>query len=72
MPQEGGRPVSSKCTEQLLDRVRDQGFVVKLARSGHYRVTGPDGTTVTVPKTPATRRSLRNTRAALRRIGATV
>lgn len=62
----------SKDTEQLLDVVRRQGFAVRLGGSGHYRVTGPDGETVTVPKTPATRRSLANTRAALRRIGARV
>lgn len=62
----------SKDTEQLLDAVRRQGFAVRLGGSGHYRVTGPDGRATTVPKTPATWRSLRNSRARLRRIGAQV
>jgi predicted RNA binding protein YcfA (HicA-like mRNA interferase family) len=62
--------VSSKDTEQLLDELRSQGFEVRVGGSGHYRVKSPAGRTTTIPKTPATRRSLRNTRAALRRIGA--
>jgi hypothetical protein len=60
----------SKDTEQMLDRIRAQGFTVRLGGSGHYRVTSPGGTTLTIPATPKTRRSLANTRAALRRIGA--
>ncbi|MBE4789957.1 hypothetical protein [Streptomyces caniscabiei] len=64
--------MSSKDTEQLLDELRSQGFEVRIGGSGHYRVKSPGGQTTTIPKTPATRRSLANTKASLRRIGARV
>jgi len=64
--------VSSKDFRRLLDRVREQGFDVRLGGSGHYLVTSPSGETASVSATPAggRGRSLTNTRAALRRIGA--
>lgn len=64
--------MSRKDVEQLLDRIREQGFEVRLGGSGHYVVTAPDGQTVSVSATPSggRGRSLTNTRAALRRIGA--
>lgn len=62
--------MSRKDISVLLDAARAQGFTVRLRRSGHYRVTAPSGATATVPATPSGGRSVANTRAALRRIGA--
>jgi 2'-5' RNA ligase len=60
----------NKEIQQLLARVRRQGFHVTFGGSGHYRVTR-HGKTVTLSATPrGGRRSLANARAALRRIGA--
>lgn len=65
------RTAVNKDVQQLPDRVRTQGFTVRMPRSGHYRVTSPAGSTVTVPGTPSGGvRSLSNARARLRRIGA--
>ncbi|MDJ0342209.1 hypothetical protein QMK19_03285 [Streptomyces sp. H10-C2] len=61
----------NKDIQQLLARLRKQGFTIRLARSGHYRCTSPGGQTVTVPATPrGGRRTQQNARAGLRRIGA--
>lgn len=62
----------NKDVQQLLRRIRRQGFHVRIGGGGHYRITAPnDGRTITVAATPrAGRRSLANARAALRRIGA--
>lgn len=63
--------MSKKDVRQLLRRLHRQGFTIRIARSGHYRVTGPCGGVVTVASSPhGGRRSLANARAALRRIGA--
>lgn len=63
--------MGSKDTRTLLRRLRKQGFSIRLAGSGHWRVTGLSGHTVTVASTPrGGRRSLLNTRADLKRIGA--
>jgi hypothetical protein len=61
-----------KDTRQLIRRLREQGYTVRLAKSGHYRVTGPSGATVTMPATPGRgNRSMANVRANLRKhIGA--
>lgn len=63
----------SKDMRVLLDKVRGQGFRVRLCGSGHYVVTSRRGV-VSVSATPSggRSRSLTNTRAALRRIGAQV
>lgn len=61
----------NKDIQQLLRRLRRQGFTIRHARSGHYRISNPTGTTVTVASTPhAGRRAHHNIRASLRRIGA--
>ena len=61
----------AKDTRALLRRLRKQGFAIRLAGSGHWRVTGLNGATVTVASTPSSgRRSYLNTRADLKRIGA--
>lgn len=62
--------LSTKDTRQLIRRLRRQGFRVRFGGSGHYRVTGPDGQTITMPSTPSSYRGLRNALAWLRRIGA--
>jgi predicted RNA binding protein YcfA (HicA-like mRNA interferase family) len=64
----------NKEVQQLIRRLKDQGFVVRVARNGHYRVTAPDGRQVTVPSSPSGgNRSLANARAGLRRwLGADV
>lgn len=62
---------SSKDFRQLLDKVRGQGFTVRLCGSGHWVVTSRRGV-VSVSSTPSGGRALANTRAALRRIGARV
>jgi 2'-5' RNA ligase len=60
----------NKDVQQLLRRVRRQGFRVRFGGSGHYRVSR-HGRAVTLAATPrGGRRSLANARAALRRIGA--
>lgn len=64
--------MSSKDFRQLLDKVRAQGFDVRLGGSGHYIVTSPDGGVTSVSRTPGGGRALANTRARLRRIGAQV
>lgn len=61
----------NKDMQALLDKVREQGFRVRLCGSGHYVVAGRRGV-VSVSKTPSSGRALANTRAALRRIGAQV
>lgn len=62
--------MSRKDIGALLDKVREQNFTVRLAKSGHFRVTSPDGETVTVSASPRSPRALRDVRADLRRLGA--
>lgn len=63
--------MGSKDTRLLLRLLRQQGFAVRLGGSGHWRVTSRTGAVVTVAATPrGGRRSLLNSRAALKRIGA--
>lgn len=54
----------------LLKALQQQGWTVELRRSGHYRCCGPDGQLYFCASTPSDVRSLRNARAALRRLGA--
>lgn len=62
--------MTGKDTRQLLAKLREQGFEIWRGGSGHFRAKAPCGETVTVPATPRSWRSLRNTRAELRRFGA--
>lgn len=59
----------NKDVQQLLKKLRSQGFRTRFGGSGHYRVTSPDGRTVTMAATPRSS-SLIKARADLRRIGA--
>jgi hypothetical protein len=55
-------------TRQLIRTLTAQGFTVRLAASGHYRVSGPSGAVATMPATPSPRgRSMANVRANLRK-----
>jgi hypothetical protein len=59
----------NKEIQQLLARVRKQGFLVRKTRRNHYRVSRGGGRPVTVPGTPRSR-SIDNAKADLKRIGA--
>jgi len=59
----------NKDVQQLLRRLRRQGFRVRFGGTGHYRVISPGGAAVTLSATPRSR-SLAKVRADLRRIGA--
>lgn len=61
--------MGSKDIRQLLAKAARQGCHVRQAKSGHFRVTGPSGDTVTVAHSPRAPR-LDKIRADLRRIGA--
>nr|WSX25642.1 hypothetical protein OG690_38525 [Streptomyces tubercidicus] len=56
--------------QDILKRVKKQGFAVRMNAKRHYRVTSPGGDTVTVPSTPSDQRSVKNVRSKLRKIGA--
>lgn len=62
-----GRGVN-KDIRALLRRAKRAGCHVRMARSGHYRITGPSGGAITVASTPR-RPALDRIRADLRRIG---
>lgn len=61
----------NKDVQQIVRRIRKQGFTVRVGGSGHYRVTSPLGVTITMPVSPSGGcRSLKNVRSNLRRLGA--
>jgi hypothetical protein len=60
----------NKDVQQLVGRIRKQGFTVRFGGSGHYRCTSPAGDTVTIGATPRGGHALTKARADLRRIGA--
>lgn len=63
--------MASKDTKQLIRALEQQGWTVRLAKSGHYRARSPAGLTVTIPCTPGrSNRSGENNRAWLRKAGA--
>jgi hypothetical protein len=59
----------SKDVRALIRRLRKQGYQVRLGGTGHYRVTGPRGDTITIAASPRAR-ALHQVKAGLRRIGA--
>jgi hypothetical protein len=62
--------MSRKDTEKLIRGLRRQGCTVRVGGSGHWRVTGPAGVTITMPRTPnGGSRSWMNMRSNLRRLG---
>lgn len=60
----------NKDVQQLLRRVRRQGFRVRFGGTGHYHVSRGGRRAVLAATPRGGRRSLANARAALRRIGA--
>ncbi|WP_413102261.1 hypothetical protein [Streptomyces sp. Inha503] len=63
--------MSKKDADQLIRRIKKQGFTVRLGGRDHWRITSPSGETITAPKTPSSgNRSLANMRANLKRLGA--
>ena len=50
--------MSRKDIRQLIRRLKKQGCTAVLSRSGRWRVTAPNGTTVTMAATPSDRRSV--------------
>jgi predicted RNA binding protein YcfA (HicA-like mRNA interferase family) len=64
--------MGSKDTRQLIRELERQGWLIRLAKSGHYRAMNPaTGATVTIPCTPGrANRSAQNNRAWLRKAGA--
>lgn len=57
--------------DQMLNQVsRLPGWTVHLRKAGHWVVTSPGGEQHFVSGTPSDSRSIKNVRAALRRLGA--
>lgn len=63
-----------KDTMNMIRELRNQGWEVTQAkRSGHWQAKAPDGKGITYfPGTPGDGRSLANTKAILRRLGAVI
>lgn len=62
--------MSTKDIKHLLRKARRQGFTVRRARSGHYRLTSPAGATITIAATPSGPGGIHRARADLKRLGA--
>ena len=54
---------------QIVRHLRSQGFDVDLVRSGHWRVTAPDGRRAQIAATPGSNRAVLNCITRLKRIG---
>jgi len=54
--------------KKLVRKLEKQGWAARLTGSGHYRVTHPEGKSVTIAATPRNERGIWNARADLRRI----
>lgn len=61
----------NKDVRKLLRRARRAGCRIHVARSGHYRVLGPNGGAITIACSPA-KPALDRIRNDLRRIGARI
>lgn len=64
--------VNNKDLRELLRKAQDQGCVITLSGQDHIRVTAPNGKIVMCPGTSRSIRTIKNTRAELRRIGVDV
>ncbi|MGW0837107.1 hypothetical protein [Streptomyces prunicolor] len=61
----------NKDVQQMLRRIRRQGFHVRLSGAGHYLCTTPDGKQrASIPGTPRGGRAITSIRGTLRRLGA--
>lgn len=56
-------------TNKLIRKIRKAGWTVCKTKKAHWKVTSPSGESVVLPSTPSEYRSMRNTRALLRRAG---
>lgn len=56
--------------EQMVKKVKKQGWTVERRPCGHLWLVAPSGERVNAPSTPSDHRSLLNVRAILRRKGA--
>lgn len=61
--------MAHKETEQLVKRLRKQGFHVKRTKKGHYAVKKGEGKTVFMPTTPSDTRGLHRVHRKLKSIG---
>ncbi|MGP3777083.1 hypothetical protein ACTWJ8_40245 (plasmid) [Streptomyces sp. SDT5-1] len=59
---------SRREVRDFLRELRRAGCTTKRSKSGHWRITGQNGATISCPNTPSCPRSLPNTRAEARRI----
>jgi hypothetical protein len=50
--------------------LREQGWLVQLTKSGHWRCAAPDGGSVNISATPRNNRTILNDRTRLKRRGA--
>jgi len=58
----------NKTTNEVIsEAIRDHGAVVTNTKSGHIKVTLPNGRSVIVGKSPSDKRAADNTRAYIRR-----
>ncbi|OEV11952.1 hypothetical protein [Streptomyces nanshensis] len=61
--------MAHKEVRDLIRKLERQGFTVKLAKSGHYKIYKGSQLLGTLPATPSDARSLKNAVAALKRAG---
>ena len=64
--------VNNKDLRDLLRKAQEQGCTITLSGQDHIRVTAPNGEIVMCPATSRSFRTIKNTRAELRRIGVDV
>jgi predicted RNA binding protein YcfA (HicA-like mRNA interferase family) len=60
----------NKDMKEIVRQLRKQGWDVSPTRNGHFRARSPNGSVYTLPHSPSDRRSVKNARSDLRRLGA--
>lgn len=54
--------------QSMVNRlVRDHGCTARLTTSGHWRITGPGRSSISMARTPSDQRALANARADVKR-----
>jgi hypothetical protein len=64
--------MSKKDIRKLVRKLRRQGWVVAIARSGPWRLTSPSGERITCSMSPSDPHAYANVRSDARRLGADV